>query len=98
MPDLALSKQLAYITCELADQALRDDDRWNAQKLAKEALQHDRSCIRATLILVSLQRRSGNFRDASQTLLKVFDQNPEFGPEPVLWWDRDLDADEAAMG
>lgn len=83
VPDLALSKQLAYITCELADQALRDDDRWNAQKLAKEALQHDRSCIRATLILVSLQRRSGNFRDASQTLLKVFDQNPEFGPEAV---------------
>lgn len=83
VPDFALSKQLAYITCELADQALRDDDRWSAQKLAKEALQHDRSCIRATLILVSLQRRNGNYRDASQTLLKVFDQNPEFGPEAV---------------
>ncbi|MEX0603090.1 MAG: lipopolysaccharide assembly protein LapB [Marinobacter sp.] len=81
--DAGLSKQLAYITCELADKALREDDRWNAQKLAKEALEHDRSCIRATLIIVSLQRRNGNYRDASQTLLKVFDQNPEFGSEAV---------------
>lgn len=83
VPDSALSKQLAYITCELADKALREDDRWSTQKLAKEALEHDRSCIRATFIIVSLQRRNGNYRDASQTLLKVFDQNPEFGSEAV---------------
>ncbi len=83
VPNAALSKQLAYITCELADKALREDDRWSTQKLAKEALEYDRSCIRATFILVNLQRRNGNYRDASQTLLKVFDQNPEFGSEAV---------------
>lgn len=81
--DTGLNKQLAYITCELAETALKNDDRWSAQKLAKEALDHDRSCIRATFIMVSLQRRQGSFRDAASTLLKVFDQNPEFGSEAV---------------
>ncbi|WP_166263782.1 lipopolysaccharide assembly protein LapB [Marinobacter caseinilyticus] len=81
--DPVLNKQLAYITCELAEVAMRNDDRWSAQKLAREALGHDRSCIRATFILVSLQRLHGNYREAAATLLKVFDQNSDFGSEAV---------------
>ncbi|WP_404363372.1 lipopolysaccharide assembly protein LapB [Marinobacter sp.] len=79
-----LRTQLAYLTCEMADEALRkNDDRWAAQKLAREALEYDRTCVRATFILASLQQRQGSYRDAVGTLLKVFDQNPEFGPEAV---------------
>ncbi|MDX1633933.1 MAG: lipopolysaccharide assembly protein LapB [Marinobacter sp.] len=81
--DANLDTQLAYLTCEKADEALRQDDRWGAQKLAREALERDRNCVRATFILASLQRRQGSYRDAVTTLLKVFDQNPEFGPEAV---------------
>lgn len=81
--DVALFKTLAYITCELAEQALKHDDRWTAQKLAKEALEYDRSCVRATLILMSLLIRQGSFREAGKESLKVFDQNPEFGPEAI---------------
>lgn len=81
--DSTLSTQLAYLTCEKADEALREDDRWAAQKLAREALEQDRNCVRATFILASLQRRQGNYREAVATLLKVFEQNPEFGPEAV---------------
>ncbi|WP_166252118.1 lipopolysaccharide assembly protein LapB [Marinobacter salicampi] len=81
--DPGLSTQLAYLTCELADEALKTDDRWTAQKLAREALEYERNCVRATFILVSLQRRQGSYKDAVTTLLKVFDQNPEFGPEAV---------------
>ncbi|MBZ2169957.1 lipopolysaccharide assembly protein LapB [Marinobacter sp. F4216] len=81
--DPSVSKSLAYITCELADEAFREDDRWSVQKLCKEALEYDPSCVRATLILMKLQIRQGNFRDASNQSLKVFDQNPEFGPEAV---------------
>lgn len=81
--DVALFKSLAYITCELAEQALKHDDRWTAQKLAKEALEYDRSCVRATLILMSLLTRQGSFREAGKESLKVFDQNPEFGPEAI---------------
>ncbi|QSP94160.1 lipopolysaccharide assembly protein LapB [Marinobacter salinisoli] len=79
----SVSKSLAYVTCELADQAMREDDRWSAQKLCKEALDYDPSCVRATLILMKLQIRQGNFRAASNQSLKVFEQNPEFGPEAV---------------
>ncbi|MBN7769330.1 lipopolysaccharide assembly protein LapB [Marinobacter daepoensis] len=82
--DPAIFKTLAYITCELSDFALsRNDDRWTAQKLAKEALDYDRSCVRATFLLTRLQVRQGSFRDAANQCLKVFDQNPEFGPEAV---------------
>ncbi|MGP9831578.1 lipopolysaccharide assembly protein LapB [Marinobacter sp. NSM] len=81
--DPAMVKTLAYITCELSDTALAKDDRWTAQKLAKEALDYDRSCVRATLLLMKQQIRQGNFREAGNQSLKVFDQNPEFGPEAV---------------
>ncbi|MCM0612350.1 lipopolysaccharide assembly protein LapB [Marinobacter sediminum] len=81
--DPAMFKVLAYITCEQAEEALKQDDRWGAQKLSKEALDYDRSCVRATLILMRLLIRQGSFREASNQSLKVFDQNPEFGPEAV---------------
>lgn len=81
--DPATFKVLAYITCELAEESLRHDDRWAAQKHAKEALDYDQSCVRATLILMKLQVRQGSFREAGNQSLKVFDQNPEFGPEAV---------------
>ncbi|WP_432210065.1 lipopolysaccharide assembly protein LapB [Marinobacter alkaliphilus] len=81
--DPAMVKTLAYITCELSDAALAKDDRWTAQKLAKEALDYDHSCVRATLLLMKQQIRQGNFREAGNQSLKVFEQNPEFGPEAI---------------
>ncbi|AMQ87713.1 lipopolysaccharide assembly protein LapB [Marinobacter sp. LQ44] len=81
--DPAMVKTLAYITCELSDAALAKDDRWTAQKLAKKALDYDRSCVRATLLLMKQQIRQGNFREAGNQSLKVFEQNPEFGPEAI---------------
>lgn len=81
--DPAMFKVLAYITCELAEEALRHDDRWGAQKLCKQALDYDQSCVRATLILMKLQIRQGSFKEAANQSLKVFDQNPEYGPEAV---------------
>ncbi|WP_336368573.1 lipopolysaccharide assembly protein LapB [Marinobacter sp. C2H3] len=81
--DGALFKTLAYLTCEQADEALRHDDRWAAQKLVKEALEYDRACVRATLIMMTLLIRQGSFREAGRESLKVFDQNPEFGPEAI---------------
>ncbi|MBJ6138126.1 lipopolysaccharide assembly protein LapB [Marinobacter litoralis] len=81
--DPVMFKTLAYITCELADLALKDDDRWTAKKLFREALEYDPSCVRATLLLMKLQVRQGNYREASKQGLKVFEQNPQFGPEAV---------------
>ena len=81
--DPAMFKTLAYITCELSDAALNKDDRWTSQKLAKEALDYDRSCVRATLLLMKMQIRQGNYREAGDQSLKVFEQSPDFGPEAV---------------
>ncbi|MEP3561576.1 MAG: lipopolysaccharide assembly protein LapB [Marinobacter sp.] len=81
--DPVMFKTLAYITCELADLALKEDDRWTAKKLFREALEYDPSCVRATLLLMKLHVRQGNYRDASKQGLKVFEQNPQFGPEAV---------------
>lgn len=81
--DPAMYKDLAYLTCELAEQALSQDDRWAAQKFAKQALDYDRSCVRATLILMKILIRQGSYREAGNQGLKVFDQNPAFGPESI---------------
>ncbi|MBZ0332852.1 lipopolysaccharide assembly protein B [Marinobacter sp. JH2] len=81
--DPVMFKTLSYITCELADSALKDDDRWTAKKLFREALEYDPSCVRATLLLMKLHARQGNYREASKQGLKVFEQNPQFGPEAV---------------
>ncbi|MGO2135294.1 MAG: lipopolysaccharide assembly protein LapB, partial [Marinobacter sp.] len=81
--DPAMYKDLAYLTCELAEQALSQDDRWAAQKFAKQALDYDRSCVRATLILMEILIRQGSYREAGNQGLKVFDQNPDFGPESI---------------
>lgn len=78
-----LARQLAYITCELANENLQKDDRWGAQKLAREALSIDPDCVRASFILSNLQARQGNYREAANACLKVFQQNPEFGPEAI---------------
>lgn len=81
--DPVMFKMLAYITCELSEDALKQDDRWQAQKLAKEALDFDNSCVRATFILMRLLIRQGSYKEAATQSLKVFDQNPDFGPEAV---------------
>ncbi len=81
--DSDMFKILAYITCELAEEAFRIDDRWAVQKLCREALEYDQSCVRATLILMNLHIRQGNYREAANLSLKVYDQNPEFGPEAI---------------
>ena len=81
--DPAMFKVLAYLTCELSEESLKQDDRWAAQKLAKEALEYDRSCVRANLIMMKLLVRQGSYREAGSQCLKVFEQNPEFGPEAI---------------
>lgn len=78
-----LLKTLAYLTCEMAEQALADDDRWTARKRVREALEYDRSCVRATLIQMQILVRQGRYREASKESLKIFNQNPEFGPEAI---------------
>lgn len=55
--DPQLARQLAYITCELADDCLHRDDRWGTQKLVREALSIDANCVRASFILSTLQAR-----------------------------------------
>jgi len=78
-----IRKQLAYLTCEQADEALAVDDRWRAQNLAREALSHDSRCVRATFQQGALEELQGNLRDAIVVYLRVFDQNPAFGPDAI---------------
>lgn len=78
-----LAKQLAYILCELAEQALQKDDRFAARQHLREALSRDRTCVRASLQLAGLQYREQQYRDARTSLLRVFEQNPSFAPEAV---------------
>ncbi len=75
-------KQLAYLMCEQAADALVADPR-RARELLEQALNYDRSCVRACLLLAELRHRDGYDREAQNLLLRVYDQNPAFGPEAV---------------
>ncbi|QCF25739.1 lipopolysaccharide assembly protein LapB [Hydrocarboniclastica marina] len=78
-----LGKQLAYILCELAEQAAVLDDRFAARQHLREALMRDHTCVRASLQLAALQHREQQYREARASLVRVFEQNPNFAPEAV---------------
>lgn len=79
----ALRKQLAHILCEQASVALAHDDRTEARRCLNEALEYDNSCVRASLLLAEIHHKAHENREAQNLLLRVFDQNPAFGPEAV---------------
>lgn len=76
-------KQLAHLLCE---QALENDGSsptTDSRKLLEQALEYDRDCVRASLLLADWYRYHRRWRETQQYLSGVFEQNPVFGPEAV---------------
>ncbi|MGM0450606.1 MAG: lipopolysaccharide assembly protein LapB [Pseudomonadota bacterium] len=76
-------KQLAHLLCEQASDANNASLTLDPKELLEQALAYDSGCVRACLLLSDLARERGNWREAQQLLLRVFEQNPAFGPEAV---------------
>ncbi len=74
---------LAHYHCELAQQHMKMGDYVQARRELKKALQVDRSCVRANMVLAELETESGNPRDAVKALRRVLEQDPAFVPDTL---------------
>ncbi|WP_111640577.1 lipopolysaccharide assembly protein LapB [Marinimicrobium alkaliphilum] len=81
-----LSVAAGHFCCEMA-QAYRDNnDILNARRLLKQALQYDRSSVRALMDWAALELQQQEYREARRLLQRVPSQDPDTIPEllPLL--------------
>lgn len=75
---------IAQYYCEMADEARRAKNNAEALKLVRKALDTDKSCVRASLMLASLSEAEGDFAAASKFYHRAFDQDARYLPELIL--------------
>lgn len=74
---------LAHLCCELAEEKRAGGDQAQARTLLQQALNHDKQCVRASLLLGDLEVQTGNYKQAIKALRKVRQQDPDFIPETI---------------
>ncbi len=76
-------KFIAHYYCELAEQARHNNDLENALCKIKQALESDKNCVRASLLLGEIQAAEGNYTAAIRDLKNVQHQDAEYLPEII---------------
>lgn len=74
---------LAHYCCESAQEHIKAADPAGAKALLEQAIQYDRNCVRASIMLGLLGLKSGQHKTAVQVLRSVYGQDPDFVPETV---------------
>ena len=74
---------LAHYLCEMAEACMQANDFDHARSLLKEAMEYDKICVRASLLLGEIEWRSDNFNFAIKALKRVRYQDPEYIPETI---------------
>lgn len=72
---------IAQYTCEMAEEARREGQVPQALKLARKALDLDKKCVRASLLLGALLEAEQDFPAAVVAYRRAFDQDARFLPE-----------------
>lgn len=72
---------IAHYYCELAEEQMRVGSKERATQNLKKALDVDRNCVRACLLLAEILLWDNDNRQALKYYLRVFDQDKEFVPE-----------------
>lgn len=75
--DNELSIAMSHYCCELAALALDKNDFHGARAHLKQALGHDKNCVRASLIQAEVEYRTEHYDQAIKALHRVFRQQPE---------------------
>lgn len=78
-----MAVRIAHFHCELATQALQDDELKVALKQVKQALSIDRNSVRATLMKAGIEQRNGRHKAVLKTLGQIEQQDPAFLSEAV---------------
>lgn len=77
----SLKPVIAQFHCEEAEQALRQGDEHAAAQALKRALQHDRHCVRASILQGRMAAEAGNCKAALKAFHQVEEQDIEYLPE-----------------
>jgi lipopolysaccharide biosynthesis regulator YciM len=75
--------RVAQYYCELAEQALSDQDGAQVQRYLASALDADEQCVRASLIQADMARKTGDYKAALCALGRVEKQDSDFLPEII---------------
>ncbi|MDX5300013.1 MAG: tetratricopeptide repeat protein, partial [Gammaproteobacteria bacterium] len=73
-----LRRQLAYLLCEEAASCIKHGDQEEARRRLNEALTYYPACVRAYLLLSEIEAGHARWREARNTLFRIFEQNPAF--------------------
>lgn len=73
----------AQYCCELAERSYHQGEFKFAQKTAKRALEYDKHCVRATLLMGKMEFEGGNYRQAIKYYLQIEKQNPTYLSETI---------------
>tara|TARA_B110000444_G_C18787369_1_gene570620 strand:- start:313 stop:1512 length:1200 start_codon:yes stop_codon:yes gene_type:complete len=74
---------LSHYLCETAETYISANDTQQARSALKEALEYDKKCVRASLLLAEIEARCNNFKLAIKALKRVRFQDSEYIPETV---------------
>jgi lipopolysaccharide biosynthesis regulator YciM len=72
---------IAHFYCERAEQSIKRNDDNQAAQLLKQALGHDKRCVRASLLQARMAVRAGNCKAALRAFRQVEEQDLDYLPE-----------------
>lgn len=79
-----MKKEIAHYYCELAEMLMDEGSRDDAYRYLKKALNTNKYCVRASLLLGSLEYVSGRHKHAIRLYKQVREQDPDFLSEAVV--------------
>ncbi len=75
--------RLAHYCCELAGEERLCDNNDAAREWLRQALEYDKQCVRASMLLGQVEYDSGRYRQAVQALQRVRLQDPDYLPDTI---------------
>lgn len=72
---------ITHFYCEQAEEALKKKDYKQAKQFIKQALSHDRTSVRASILQGFIEQASGNYRSATKAFKRVEQQDIDYLPE-----------------
>ncbi len=75
--------RIAHFHCESAKQAMQQGDLIESRRQVRRALQADKQCVRASLVLADIEMKAQEPVEAIKALKKVCQQDPDYLPETL---------------
>jgi len=74
---------VAHYYCELAEKSLHSGDQLQFSQYIEQAFKHDKSCVRASILIANKEKRAKNYAQAIKYFGQVIDQDAEYIPKII---------------